>query len=66
MAKKKRQLDDDALFEQYDFDDLKDELNIVALAKLQARENRPLSDSQYFDVNEQKIKTFFADGHIYF
>ncbi len=62
MAKKKRQLDhDDILFEQYDFDDLKDELNIVALAKLQARENKPLSDSQYFDANEQKITAYFAD-----
>ncbi len=62
MAKKKRQLDhDDALFEQYDFDELKDELNIVALAKLQARENKPADDSQHFDVNEQKINTFFAD-----
>ena len=62
MAKKKRQLDhDDTLFEQYDFDDLKEELNINALAKLQARENRPPTDSQYFDVNEQKITTFFAD-----
>ena len=62
MAKKKRQLDhDDTLFEQYEFDDLKDELNIVALAKLQARDNKPPSDSQHFDANEQKITTFFAD-----
>lgn len=62
MAKNKRKNDqDDALFEQYDFDELKDELNIVALAKLQARENKPPSDSQYLDANEQKITTFFAD-----
>ncbi len=62
MAKNKRKNDhDDALFEQYDFDELKDELNIVALAKLQARENKPLTDSQYLDANEQKITTFFAD-----
>ena len=57
-----RQLDhEDALFEQYDFDDLKDELNIVALAKMQARENKPLSDSTSLDVNEQKITAFFTD-----
>ena len=62
MAKKKRQLDhDDTLFEQYDFDDLKDELNITALAKLQARDNKPATDSQNFDVNEQKINIYFAD-----
>ena len=62
MAKKKRTLDnEDTLFEQYDFDDLKEELNINALAKLQARDNKPLTDSQYFDVNEQKITTFFTD-----
>ncbi len=62
MAKNKRKHDnDDALFEQYDFDELKDELNIVALAKLQARENKPLTNSQYLDANEQKITTFFAD-----
>ena len=62
MAKKKRQLDhDDALFEQYDFDELKEELNIIALAKMQARENKPSSDAQTFDVNEQKITTFFTD-----
>ncbi len=62
MAKKKRELDhDDTLFEQYDFDDLEEELNITALAKMQARENKPLTDSQYFDINEQKINTFFTD-----
>ena len=52
---------EDALFEQYDFDELKDELNIVALAKLQARDNKPPSDAQHFDINEQKINTFFTD-----
>ena len=62
MAKKKRQLDnEDALFEQFDFDELKEELNVVALAKLQARENKPPSDAQHFDINEQKINTFFTD-----
>lgn len=62
MAKKKRRLhQEDELFEQYDFDELKDELNIVASAKMQARENKPLTDAKQFDVNEQKIKTFFTD-----
>ncbi len=61
MAKKRRIEQDDTLFEQYDFDDLKEELNIVALAKLQARENRPQTDSTQLDINEQKITTFFAD-----
>ena len=62
MAKKKRQLDnEDALFEQYDFDELKEELNIIALAKMQARENKPPSDSKSLDVNEQKITAFFTD-----
>ncbi len=62
MAIKKRQIDnDDSLFEQYDYDKLKEELNIVALAKLQARENKPPTNSQSLDVNEQKITTFFAD-----
>ncbi len=62
MAKKKRHLDhDDALFEQYDFDELKEELNIVALAKMQARENKPLTDATHLDANEQKITSFFQD-----
>ena len=62
MAKKKRKLNnDDALFEQYDFDELKEELNIVALAKMQARENKPLTDAQKLDANEQKITSFFKD-----
>jgi len=62
VAKNKRRFDnEDALFEQYDFDELKDELNIVALAKLQARENKPPSDAEHFDINEQKIKTFFME-----
>ncbi len=62
MAKKKRQLDhDDALFEQYDFDELKEELNIVALAKMQARENKPVTDATHLDANEQKITSFFKD-----
>jgi len=61
VAKKRQKNSDDALFEQYDFDELKDELNITALAKMQARENKPPSDSEHFDVNEQKIMTFFTD-----
>jgi len=62
VAKKKRHLDhDDALFEQYDFDELKEELNIVALAKMQARENKPLTDATHLDANEQKITSFFQD-----
>ena len=62
MAKHRRKTDNsDALFEQYDFDDLKEQLNIVALAKQQARENKPLSSSTYLDINEQKIQVFFTD-----
>ena len=61
MAKKRLLDNDDALFEQYDFDALKEELNIVGLAKMQARENKPLTDSTTLDVNEQKITSFFTD-----
>ena len=62
MAKKKRQLNhDDTLFEQYEFDELKEELNIVALAKMQARENKPLTNATHLDANEQKITSFFKD-----
>ena len=61
MAKRRQKSGDDALFEQYEFDELKDELNITALAKMQARENKPPNTSEHFDVNEQKIMTFFTD-----
>lgn len=61
MAKKKQLDSEDALFEQYDLDELKEELNIVALAKMQARENKPLTDATHLDVNEQKITSFFND-----
>ena len=61
LAKKRLKDGDDALFEQYEFDTLKDDLSIPALAKMQARDNKPLSDAQGFDINEQKIVTFFTD-----
>ena len=62
MAKKKRRLtQDEALFEQYEFDDLKEELSIASLAKMQARENKPPSDAKHLDINEQKINAFFSD-----
>ena len=61
MAKKRQKDGDDALFEQYEFDELKDDLNITALAKMQARDNKPPSDADHFDVNEQKIMSFFTD-----
>ena len=61
MAKKRLLDNDDRLFEQYEFDDLKEELNILGLAKMQARENKPLTESTTLDVNEQKIRTFFTD-----
>lgn len=62
MAKKNRQLDhSDALFEQLDFDKLKDELNVEMLAKQQAMSGKPPSESVSLDTNEQKITNYFSE-----
>ena len=62
MAKKNRQLDhDDTLFEQLDFDKLKDGLNVEMLAKQQAMSGKPPSESLSLDANEQKITNYFTE-----
>ncbi|MCJ7765731.1 MAG: hypothetical protein MUP09_07305, partial [Thiovulaceae bacterium] len=51
----------DALFEQLDFDKLKDELNVEMLAKQQAMSGKPPSESVSLDANEQKITNYFSE-----
>jgi len=59
---KKKQLDhDDTLFEQLDFDKLKEELKVETLAKQQAMSNKPPRESISLDANEQKITNYFTE-----
>ena len=61
MAKKKQLDHDDTLFEQLDFDRVKDELNVEMLAKQQAMSGKPPSESLSPDANEQKIINYFTE-----
>lgn len=60
MAQKNLYDYEDSLFEQLDFDRLKNELNVEMLARQQAMSNKPPVESVSLDANEQKIANYFT------